>query len=48
MGGQYNSDQGIGPNHDGLSYWIYGADATYRWEDILRIQFEYARRDTRG
>jgi hypothetical protein len=46
MGGQYNPDEGIGPNHDGLSYWIYGADATYRWRDVLRIQFEYARRDT--
>jgi hypothetical protein len=46
IGGQYNSDQGIGPNHDGLSYWIYGADVTYRWKDVLRIQFEYARRDT--
>ena len=45
-GGQYNPDSGTGPNNTGLNYLMYGADATYRWEDILRIQFEYAQRDT--
>jgi len=46
MGGRYNPDIGAGPSHAGLDYFIYGADATYRWEDILRVQFEYAQRDT--
>lgn len=45
-GGQYDPNAGIGPNMQGLNYLIYGADCTYRWEDILRIQFEYAQRDT--
>ena len=46
MGGRYNPDIGAGPSHAGLDYFIYGADATYRWEDVLRVQFEYAQRDT--
>jgi hypothetical protein len=45
-GGPYNQNAGIGPNMQGLNYLIYGADCTYRWEDIFRIQFEYAQRDT--
>jgi hypothetical protein len=46
MSGRYNDNSGSGPNGRGLDYWIYGADATYRYEDILRIQIEYAQRDT--
>jgi hypothetical protein len=45
-GGQYNSDFGIGPNNLPLRYSIYGADVSYRYEDIFRFQAEYARRDT--
>ena len=45
MGGQFNPDSGSGPDHTALDYWIYGADATFRYEDIFRIQFEYAQRD---
>jgi hypothetical protein len=44
MGGRYNPE-GVLPNNQGLNYLLYGADATYRWEDILRLQFEYAQRD---
>lgn len=46
MSGRFNDNTGSGPNGRGLDYWIYGADATYRYEDILRLQFEYAQRDT--
>lgn len=46
MGGRFNDNAGSGPNAQGLYYWIYGADATYRYQDILRLQFEYAQRDT--
>ena len=46
MGGRFNDNLGDGPNGRGMYYWIYGADATYRYEDILRVQFEYAQRDT--
>lgn len=46
MGGRFNDTPSDGPNNRGLYYWIYGADATYRYEDILRLQFEYAQRDT--
>lgn len=46
MGGRFNDNLGDGPNGRGMYYWIYGADATYRYQDILRLQFEYAQRDT--
>ncbi|MDB5385986.1 MAG: hypothetical protein JWM11_1632, partial [Planctomycetaceae bacterium] len=44
IGGRFNDNSGSGPHAQGLYYWIYGADATYRYQDILRLQFEYAQR----
>jgi cytochrome c553 len=46
MGGRFNDNTGSGPNARGLYYWIYGADVSYRYKDIFRLQFEYAQRDT--
>lgn len=46
MGGRFNDNLGAGPDGRGMYYWIYGADATYRYEDLVRLQFEYAQRDT--
>jgi mono/diheme cytochrome c family protein len=46
MGGRYNPDIGAGPTNRGLDYMIYGADVTYHWGDVFRLQFEYAQRDT--
>jgi hypothetical protein len=37
---------GIGPNHNALLYRVYGFDAVYHFRDIVRVQFEYARRDS--
>jgi hypothetical protein len=37
---------GIGPNHNALFYRVYGFDAVYHFRDIVRVQFEYARRDS--
>ena len=46
MGGRFNADAGTGPLKQGMHYFIYGADAVFRWKDQLRIQFEYAERDS--
>ncbi len=45
-GGRFNSDAGSGPQNSGLNYAIFGADAVYHWKDILRVQFEYAQRQS--
>lgn len=29
-----------------LDYLIFGADAVFRWKDVLRVQFEYAQRNS--
>lgn len=44
-GGRFNVDEGTGTLREGMDYLIYGADAVFRWQDILRLQFEYAQRD---
>ncbi|MCY2994893.1 MAG: hypothetical protein NTY19_44580 [Planctomycetota bacterium] len=46
MGGRFDSDVPGGPPAPALNYLIYGADAVFRWEDQLRVQFEYAQRDS--
>lgn len=46
MSGQSSPTGGVGANGDNLYYRIYGFDATFRLEDVLRVQFEYARRDS--
>jgi len=46
MGGRFNSNAGSGPQNAGLNYLIFGADAVYHWKDILRVQFEYADRES--
>ena len=45
MGGRFDSDtQGFQQNE--MRYLIFGADAVFRWKDLLRVQFEYAQRDS--
>jgi len=46
MGGRFNDDFGTGPQQAGLNYFIFGADAVFRWKDIFRVQFEYAQRES--
>lgn len=46
MTGRYNGLGSVGPNAAGTSYSIFGADATFRYEDILRVQAEFAQRNT--
>jgi cytochrome c2 len=45
-GGRFNIDAGTGPLNQGMHYFIYGADAVFRWKDVVRLQFEYAERDS--
>ncbi len=45
-GGRFNIDAGTGPLNQGMHYVIYGADAVFRWKDLIRVQFEYAERDS--
>ncbi len=46
MGGRFNSNAGNGPFNQGMNYLVFGADAVFRWEDRLRLQFEYAQRNS--
>jgi cytochrome c553 len=46
MGGRFNPTGGDGFLNQGMNYMVYGGDAVFHWEDRLRIQFEYARRDS--
>lgn len=46
MAGRYNGLDGIGPNASGTGYSLFGADATFRYEDLLRVQAEFAQRST--
>ena len=46
IGGRFNSDAGTGPLNQGMNYTIFGLDATFRWEDVWRIQGEFAQRDS--
>jgi hypothetical protein len=45
MGGQFNSTA-AGAFNQAMNYLIFGADATFRWKDRLRVQFEYAQRNS--
>ncbi|HVC93508.1 MAG TPA: hypothetical protein VND64_07440 [Pirellulales bacterium] len=46
MGGRFNSNAGNGPLNQGMDYLIFGLDAVFRWKDRLRVQFEYAQRNS--
>ncbi|MEZ6123579.1 MAG: hypothetical protein R3C49_10425 [Planctomycetaceae bacterium] len=46
MGGQYNGNDESSPDARELNYLIYGADVTWRYRDILRVQAEFAQRNT--
>ena len=46
MSGQSSPIGGLGNVPREFNYLIYGYDAVFRYEDILRVQFEYARRDS--
>lgn len=44
--GRFNPDALAGPANPPMNYNLFGVDALFRYEDLLRIQFEYAERDT--
>ncbi len=46
MGGQHTPAGFVGPHNMNLSYLIFGYDATIRYENLFRIQFDYAMRST--
>lgn len=46
MSGQSSPTGGLGVAGRDFNYLIYGYDAVFRYEDILRVQFEFARRDS--
>lgn len=46
VGGQFSPSGGSGPANEDLYYQVYGWDATFRYQDVFRVQCEYARRDS--
>ncbi len=46
ISGQYNGNTGSGVDSRGLNFLIYGADVSWRFEDRLRVQAEFAQRNT--
>jgi cytochrome c2 len=44
--GRFNDDTGSGPRNQALYYRIYGFDIQAHYENLWRVQFEYADRDT--
>ncbi len=42
VGGRIGPNGSLEVDNRGLDYVIYGADVTYRFEDLLRVQFEYS------
>lgn len=48
ISGQYNANAGTGPDARGLNFMIVGADVSYRYKDILRVQAEFAQRGTQA
>ncbi len=46
IGGRFNDNAGSGPANRGLNFGIFGADATFRYKDILRLQAEFAQRNS--
>jgi len=46
MGGRFGPDTGVGPQNQAMDYVLFGADAVFRWEDRLRVQCEYAQRNS--
>ena len=48
IGGRYNANGGTGPNTQGLDFMIVGSDVSYRYKDILRVQAEFAQRNTQA
>lgn len=44
--GRFNDDTGSGPRNQALYYRIYGFDLQAHYENLWRVQFEYADRDT--
>jgi hypothetical protein len=48
IGGRYNANSGTGPDSRGLNFMIVGADVSYRYKDVLRVQAEFAQRSTQA
>ncbi len=45
LGGTFTGSSGAGPNNSQLNYRVFGVDASFRYQDLIRFQAEYARRD---
>jgi hypothetical protein len=45
-GGRFADFPNASPLNSGQSYLIFGGDVTFRYQDLVRIQCEYAQRDT--
>ncbi|HVJ69837.1 MAG TPA: hypothetical protein VM510_17800, partial [Caulifigura sp.] len=46
MSGRFNGPEGTGPGGRAMQYSLIGADATFRYQDIFRLQAEFAQRNT--
>ena len=46
MAGRFNDDGVTGPLGDVLNYEIFGVDITARYQDLVRIEAEYAQRNS--
>jgi len=46
VAGRFSPTGGSGPSGSNLDFQIIGADVQARWKDILRVQAEYARRNS--
>lgn len=46
IGGQYNPQNGTGVDNRQLNYVIFGYDVSWKYQDIFRIQGEFAQRNT--
>ena len=46
MGGRFNDNAGNGPLNQGMYFFLYGVDAVFQWTDVIRVQCEFAQRDS--
>jgi hypothetical protein len=46
MGGRFDSIPSFNPQQQAQNYVIFGGDVSYHWEDVFRVQFEFAQRNS--
>ncbi|MFO1064613.1 MAG: hypothetical protein U0892_12185 [Pirellulales bacterium] len=46
IGGRFSSNDGVGQFNQGMNYMIFGLDSVFTYQDVLRIQAEFAQRDS--